>query len=340
MIDPFEKIEIGSTGVSVTRLGMGGAPVGSQQGASPLYKVASRKEGLTTIARAYELGVRYFDTAPFYGLGRSEVRYGVVLGNLPQYDFVVSTKVGRVLEPKSKHHIQPAGPDGLPDLIPKFDLSRDGIMRSHAESLKRLNLDHVDILFLHDTHTGDGMADLASETALPALVQLRDEGAVKAIGIGTNDLDVLHRFVKEFPIDVVLLPDHYTLLVQTALDSFLPLCSSRGVNVVIGTPFNSGILASNLNSPALFNYERANAGVIQRARQLRNVCERHGVDLKAAALQFVLAHPVVVSTIPGPSNVYQLEENINLLASYIPPELWDEMRSTSLIPEDAPTPST
>ena len=139
---------------------------------------------------------------------------------------------------------------------------------------------------------------------------------------------------------LVILNLDYTLLVQTALDSFLPLCSSRGVNVVIGTPFNSGILASNLNSPALFNYERANARVIQRARQLRDVCERHGVDLKAAALQFVLAHPVVVSTIPGPSNVYQLEENINLLASHIPSELWDEMRSASLIPEYAPTPST
>lgn len=336
-MNPFERVEIGGTGVRVTRLGVGGAPVGGHQSADPLYTVASYEDGVAVTRRAYELGIRYFDTAPFYGIGRSEVRFGAALGGLPRRNFVISTKVGRVLDLQDEHDLALIGPDGLPSLLPRFDLSRDGIMRSHRESLRRLVTDYVDILFLHNTSAGE-MEEAAVETALPTLVELRRRGSVRAIGVGTADMHVLHRYVEEFPLDVVLLPNHYTLLTHTALESFLPLCESRGVAVVIGTPFNSGILASDLSGPALFNYQRADAGLMERARMLKDVCDRHGVDLKAAALQFVLAHPAVVSTIPGPANVSQLEENATLAAVDIPPELWHEMREKSLIPREAPTP--
>ncbi len=336
-MDPFERVPIGRTGVFVSRLGLGGAPVGGHQSADPLYTVATYEEGVALTRRAYELGMRYFDTAPFYGIGRSEVRYGAALGGLPRRNFVISTKAARVLDLQAPNELALIGPDGLPGLLPRFDMTRDGILRSHEESLRRLLTDYVDILFLHDTRAGE-MEEQAVETALPALVELREQGTVRAIGVGTSDLVVLDRYVREFSLDVVLLPNHYTLLTHTALDGFLPLCQSRGVCLVIGTPYNSGILASDLSGPALFNYERAAPELMDRARALQETCRRHAVDLKAAALQFVLAHPAVVSTIPGPSSVEQLEENIALTRAGIPAALWDDLRGQGLIPSQAPTP--
>lgn len=337
IIDPFERVQIGRTGVYVSRLGLGGAPVGGHQSADPLYRVASYPEGVAIARRAYELGMRYFDTAPFYGIGRSEVRYGAALGGLPRRNFVISTKVARVLDLEDSNELALIGPDGLPSLLPRFDLSRDGILRSHRESLRRLVTDYVDILFLHDTRAGE-MEEEAVKTALPALVEMRRQGTVRAIGVGTSDLVVLDRYVREFSLDVVLLPNHYTLLTHTALDGFLPLCEAQRVSVVIGTPYNSGILASDLSSPVLFNYQRAAPDVQARARALAAVCNRHGVELKAAALQFVLAHPAVVSTIPGPSAVEQLEENVAMVGAEIPHALWDEMKAEGLLPEHAPVP--
>ena len=333
----LERREIGNTGVAVTALGLGGAPVGGHESANSLYTVAEYEEGIAIVPRAFELGVRYFDTAPSYGDGRSEVRYGVGMADLPRSEFVVSTKVSKVLMPSDPNNAAPVGHEGIPDLTPVFDLSRDGIFRSHEESLARLNLDYVDILFMHDTEEGE-LEDQAQATGFPAIIELKEQGSVKAIGAGTRDISVLTRLIERYPVDVVLLPNHYSLLTQKPLEAFLPLCEEHGVSIVIGTPYNSGILASDLNGPALFNYENAPQELLDKARALKAICERHGANLKAAAIQFVLAHPAIVSTIPGPASIAQLEDNVAMSQLAIPPEVWAEMKSEGLIRADAPTP--
>ena len=333
----LEQREIGDTGVTVSALGLGGAPVGGHESANSLYTVAEYEEGIAIVRRAFELGVRYFDTAPSYGDGRSEVRYGVGMRDLPRNEFVVSTKASKILMPADPQNTNPIGLEGIPDLDPVFDLSRDGIFRSHEESLARLNLDYVDILFLHDTEAGD-LETQAQATGFAAIVELKEQGSVKAIGAGTRAIGVLTRLIQNFPVDVVLLPNYYSLLTQKPLDDFLPFCADNGVSVVIGTPYNSGILASDLTGPALFNYQNAPQELLDKARALKTICERHGADLKAAAIQFVLAHPVVVSTIPGPASVAQLEDNVAMSQQPIPPEVWAEMKSERLIRADAPTP--
>ena len=333
----LERREIGDTGVVVTTLGLGGAPVGGHESANSLYTVAEYEEGIAIVPRAFELGVRYFDTAPSYGDGRSEVRYGIGMRDLPRSEFVVSTKASKILMPTDPQNAAPVGPEGIPDLTPVLDLSRDGIFRSHEESLRRLNLDHVDILFLHDTEEGD-LEDQAQATGFAAFVELREQGTVRAIGAGTRDIGVLTRLIERFPVDVVLLPNHYSLLTQNPLDAFLPLCQENGVSIVIGTPYNSGILASDLTGPALFNYQNAPQELLDKARALKAICERHGANLKAAAIQFVLAHPAVVATIPGPASVEQLEDNVEMSQQPIPPEVWADIKTEGLIRADAPTP--
>ena len=255
-MNPFERAQIGSTDVFVTRLGLGGAPVGGDQSADPLYSVANHHEGVAITNRAFELGVRYFDTAPSYGTGRREVRYGAALKGRDRREFIVSTKASKVLDLADPDVPNPVGPDGLPGLVPRFDMGRDGIRQSHEESLQRLAMDYVDIVFLHDTSEGE-LETAVHESAMPALLELRDEGVVKAIGVGTKDSSVMTRIIERHPIDIVLLPEHYSLLSQFALDGLLPLCAENNVSVVVGTPYNSGILASDLDGPALFNYQRA-----------------------------------------------------------------------------------
>jgi D-threo-aldose 1-dehydrogenase len=195
----------------------------------------------------------------------------------------------------------------------------------------------VDILFLHDTEEGD-LEDQAQATGFAAFVELREQGTVRAIGAGTRDIGVLTRLIERFPVDVVLLPNHYSLLTQNPLDAFLPLCQENGVSIVIGTPYNSGILASDLTGPALFNYQNAPQELLDKARALKAICERHGANLKAAAIQFVLAHPAVVATIPGPASVEQLEDNVEMSQQPIPPEVWADIKTEGLIRADAPTP--
>ncbi|MEX0762483.1 MAG: aldo/keto reductase [Dehalococcoidia bacterium] len=339
-MDPFAKRQIGRTGVWLTPLGLGGAPIGGHQSpnAEGLYRVADYAEGVAATRCAYDLGIRYFDTAPFYGIGRSEVRYGAGLSARPRNSFVLSTKVGRVLEPDRYRNFTLIGPDGLAPLLPRFDYTREGIRRSHAESLYRLLTDHVDILFLHDT-TGEELQEQAVKEVLPELARMRREGLVRAIGAGTSDLSALERFVREFDLDVVLLPNHYTLLSQQALDSFLPLCQERNVSIVIGTPYCSGILASDLSGPAAYLYQPAPPEVMDKAKAINAVCKRHGVGLKTAALQFVLAHPSVVSVIPGARNTAEIEENARVAAADIPSDFWAELKHEGLIHSDAPVPS-
>lgn len=300
-----------------------------------LFGGAAREEAMRIIKLAFDLGIKYFDTAPLYGTGRSEARYGDVLPTLPRDSFVLSTKVGRIL--KRTDAVDTPDDDELLKLEPVFDLSRDGILKSVEESLRRLKLDSVEILFLHDPDT-EALENEAMATAFPTMLELREQGVVKAIGCGMNQWQVPARFIKAIDLDVVLLAGRFTLLDHDAFDEFLPLCLERNVKLVIGGPYNSGILARDLDKPVSFNYTPAPQPWIDRARALKKVCDRHDVSLKATALQYVSAHPTVVSVIPGVGSVSELEENVRLAAVEIPSALWEELKEERLIPQTAVTP--
>ena len=328
-MDPLATAEIGSTGLRVTRLGLGGAVLGG------LYSDVSREAAVEAIHRGLELGIRYLDTAPLYGHGKSERYYGYALSDVPRDSFVLSTKVGRVLNrvdksPESPHFVN------LPPFEAVFDFSRDGILRSLEESLERLRLDHVDIALIHDP---DDHHDQAIAQAYPTLADLRSQGVVKAIGAGMNQWEMPARFAREGDFDCFLLAGRYTLLDQSGLAEFMPLCEEKGISVILGGPYNSGVLASDLSPGATFDYDVVPSDVLERARRLKAVCDRYDVPLKAAALQFGLAHPAVAATIPGPRSVAEVEENYELVRHPIPTDLWAELRHDGLIPEEAPTPS-
>ena len=336
-MNPFESIRIGDHGAEVTRLGMGGVFIAGRGSADGAGHTPAYDTSLATIAKAHEVGIKYFDTAPLYGNGRSEKRYGKVLGEYPRDSFVLSSKVGRVLVPDE------ADPgdwaiDDIPHLTAKFDLTRDGIMRALEEGLERSGLDHVDILYLHDPDVED-MEDEANATAFPTMIELREQGVVKAIGCGMNQWQMPGRFIERFDLDIILLAGRYTLLDHDAYPEFLPLCVEKNVKIATGGPYNSGILAArDLDGPLAFNYEQAAPQWIDKARALKRVCDVHGVDMRAAALQFPLAHPAVASVIPGAATPEQVVENVELIRVEIPGAMWSEMKSEGLIPADAPTP--
>ena len=327
-MSPLDKAEIGSTGVQVTRVGMGGAPIAG------LYTGVEAETAVDTIRRAHELGVGYFDTAPLYGSGRSEMHFGDALEGIPRSEYVLSTKVGRLLEPVAEQPDSDQFVD-LPRLEPTNDYSRDGVLRSINESLGRLRLDRVDIVMIHDP---DDHFEQAVDEAFPALYELRSQGVVGAIGAGMNQWEMLARFAREADPDCFLLAGRYTLLDQSGLDELLPLCVEKGIGVVLGGPYNSGILASDLSDDTTFNYLPAPREVLERARRIKEVCDRYVVPLKAAALQFGLAHPAVAATIPGARSVAEIEENLRMASHPIPAALWDELRAERLIHPDAPTP--
>ena len=321
------RARLGSSGVEVTRLGFGAAPIGN------LFAPVRDADAAAAVDAAWRFGVRFFDTAPLYGHGLSERRLGAALRGHAREDFVIATKVGRLLVP------DPAPPtDGFvatPPFRPEFDFSADATLRSLAESLGRLGLDRVDVLHVHDP---DDHAEDALRGAFPALRRLRDEGVVRAIGAGMNQSALLARFVREAEPDCVLLAGRYTLLDQSALGDLLPLCAARGVGVIAGGVFNSGLLADP--SPrATYDYAPAPAARVERARRLAAVCERHGVDLKAAALRFPLAHPAVACVLTGARSAAEMEENARLLAAPIPLALWDDLRRDRLLDDAAPTPN-
>ncbi len=338
MIDPFEKVSIGHTGVEVTRLGLGGAPLSDRVLAGGKIKGSGYKEALVLIRRAWELGVRYFDTAPMYGSGCSEVRFGRVLPDVPRDSFALSTKAGRLLIPENPDDLEPYSEDGIPHYRCDFDLSAASIRKSLAASLERLRLAAVDILFIHDTVAPDQHSDEEFATALEEAVRLRSEGVVKAIGLGMNEWERSGRLIKRFTLDFVLLAGRYTLLDQSAHSEFLSLCIERGVQLVIGGPFNSGILARDLDEPVTYDYVPAPAEIVSKAKRLHAVCKRYEVDLRAAALQFPFGHPAVISTIPGAGTVAELEDNVRLMQADIPADLWKELQTEGLLPAHAPTP--
>jgi D-threo-aldose 1-dehydrogenase len=293
-------------------------------------------DALDTVDAAWELGVRYFDTAPHYGLGLSERRLGIALQTRPRSDFTVSTKVGRLLEPVAD--VEGLDEDGY--AVPAthrrvWDFSRDGIRRSLTESLHRLGLDRVDVVYLHDP---DDYIEDVLDRGFPALAELRSEGGIGAIGAGMNDAAALARLVRETDMDVVMLAGRYTLLEQDSLDDLLPLCVGRGVGVVAAGVFNSGLLA-NRQPPdtAKYNYQAAPRELLERARSISAICERHGTTLPAAAIAFPLAHPAVVSVCVGARSPVQIELNAARYAEDVPAELWAELKAEGLLREDAPT---
>ena len=337
-MDPCEKVAIGRTGVQVTRLGLGGAPLSGMVLADGIYQGSAYDQSLKIIQRAYDLGIRYFDTAPLYGEGRSEIRYGRVLGGLERASFSISTKVSRLLIPADPADLSPYSEDGLPHYNIQFDFSRDGILRSLEESLERLQFEAVDVLYLHDSDFAGQHADEDFAAGLSTLVELRQQGVVKAIGMGMNQWELSGRMVERFELDFILLAGRYTLLEQSALPEFLPLCLERGVRLAIGGPYNSGILARDLDQPVSFEYQPAPPHLIEKARRLKAVCERHRVELRAAALQFLFAHAAVATAVPGAATVAELEDNVRMMQVQIPADLWAELKSENLLPAAAPTP--
>ena len=332
-MDPFAQVEVGNTGVFVTRLGLGGAPFGGG-----LFGETSGDIVGGVVRRAHELGIRYFDTAPLYGAGRSEVRYGRALQGIDRSSFVVSTKVGRVLEPLPGGMSADDSSDGFAEHYAVDTWKRDDILRSIDDSLARLRMDQFEIALVHDPDQQEFGERQAIEEAFPTLIELKSQGVIKAIGCGMNEWQMPAKFIREVDIDVVLLAGRYTLLDHGAHAEFMPLCEAKGVAVVIGGPYNSGILARDLSQTVTFDYEPATAELVDRAKRLTAVCNRHAVDLKAAALQYVLAHPVVVSAIPGAQSVGELEENVAMAQADIPGPLWSDLKSEMLIPPDAVTP--
>ena len=322
---------VANAGTSLSELSLGCAQLGN------LYRVVSDEDAQATVAKAWELGVRYFDTAPHYGLGLSERRVGNALQQRPRDDYILSTKVGRLLEPLSEIGGMDAEGYAVAATHRRvFDFSREGIRRSLAESLERLGLDRVDVVYLHDP---DDHVDDVLQTGFPALSELRAEGAVGAVGAGMNDATVLARIVRETDMDVVMLAGRYTLLEQGSLDDLLPLCEERGVGVVAAGVFNSGLLARrNPGHGAKYNYEDAPPPLVERARSIAEVCARHHTTLPAAAIAFPLAHPAVVSVCVGSRSPEQVARNVGLYGESIPTDLWNELKEERLLREDAPVP--
>ncbi|WP_320776800.1 aldo/keto reductase [Streptomyces sp. CRN 30] len=320
---------LGRSAVTVTGLGFGSATLGN------LYTEVGEEQAYEAVQAAWQRGVRYFDTAPHYGLGLAERRLGAALRGRPRDAYTVSTKVGRRLEPV------PADGDDLANgfAVPAthrrvWDFGADGVRRTLEASLERLGLDRVDIVYLHDP---DDHAEEAFGEGYPALERLRAEGVVGAIGVGMNRSDLLARFVRDTDVDVVLCAGRYTLLDQGALEDLLPAAAARGTSVVLGGVFNSGLLADP-RPGASYDYTRAPAGLLDRALRLKSLAERHGTTLRAAALAFGAAHPAVAGVLVGVRSAAEAHDCADRFAEPVPAAFWRELKERGLLPEAAPVP--
>jgi D-threo-aldose 1-dehydrogenase len=320
---------LGRSPVEITRLGLGSAPLGG------LFTEVSDADAEATIERAWALGIRYFDTAPLYGYGLAEQRLGRFLRSKPREAFVLSTKVGRLLRrirgdnPRPDRYYK-----GTPPERAVFDFSHDAVLRSVEESLQRLGLERVDILYIHDP---DDHYEEAMKGALPALERLRREGTVGAIGAGMNQHQMLARFANAGPFDGFLLAGRYTLLDQGALDDLFPACTARGMGVVLGGVYNSGILADP-HAGATFDYRPADATLVAKAQRLQALCREHAIDLKAAAIQFALGHLAVTGAVLGARTSGEIEESVAMAGQPIPAEFWQALRQHGLVDPRAALP--
>ncbi len=330
----WPRRRIGRTGLEVTTLGLGTATMGGNR-----TKISQQTAG-AIVEAAREAGIRYFDTAPFYGLGFSERRLGDGLRAEDRDAWVLSTKVGRLLRPRTERGPRPDGWQTEMPFEVEYDYTHDGIMRSFEDSLQRLGLARIDILYVHDLgeyqHGAEAPRHMKAlrDSGRKALEKLKSSGAIAAIGLGVNETRVLMEVLDWADWDAFLLAGRYTLLEQAPLEDLFPLCERRGTSIVVGGPLNSGILAGR----DTWNYAPAPETVRERARRLGAVCARHNVPLAAAALQFPLAHPVVASVIPGPRSADELVKNAALMRAPIPSALWAELRAEGLLHPNAPVP--
>ncbi len=331
---------IGNGGIDFTELGFGTAPLGN------LYREVSDADADATLNAAWESGVRYFDTAPLYGLGLSETRLNPFLRGKKRDDYVLSSKIGRLLAvcpPEQRTGIGKFF--NTPSRREVYDYSYDGVMRSFEASLERMGVDRIDILFVHDvdifTHGSKEAADRRIEEFMKSgyygLLALRDQGVIKAFGGGINEWEMAQALAERGDFDLFLLAGRYTLLEQEALESFLPLCEKRGIGIVLGGPYNSGILATGPRPGAYYNYDAAPKAILDRVARIEAVCTRHGVKLIEAALNFPLLHPSVVSVIPGGQRASEVLANRALIDKKMPTALWDDLKRKGLMRADAPT---
>jgi D-threo-aldose 1-dehydrogenase len=339
---PTRPLRTRTRQLDVTVLGFGGAPLGN------LYAPISDVDAQATLEAAWDEGMRLFDTAPLYGYGLSEERFARGLAARPRDAFVLSTKVGRVLRDCAPEEVPRGQFHGTPSRTFVYDYSYDGVMRSFEDSLSRLQVDRIDMLLVHDvdafTHGSREAAEtrineLFTEGGYRALETLRSSGAIAGFGAGVNESDICEALAHRGDFDCFLLAGRYTLLEQAALESLLPLCVTRDIGIILGGPFNSGILATGAVPGAFYNYAPAPPDVLARVARLEQVCRAQGVSLQAAALQFVFAHPAIRSVIPGASAPGQVHANAALLRAPIPDAFWQELTHAGLIRPDAPVPA-
>ena len=310
--------------ITLTEIGIGCAQFGN------LSSVVAEEETFAATQTAWHEGVRYFDVAPHYGLGLAEERLGKAIKDLPRDEIIISTKVGRLLIPTPERaHLVDDGGFAVPAAFRReFDFSRDGVMRSFESSLQRLNVDYIDILYLHDP---DEHWESASTTGVQTLIDLRDQGVIKAIGVGMNQCEMLTRFIQETDIDLVMLAGRFTLLEQGALDELLPAAIEKSVGIVNVGVFNSGLLSRNRPSASLhYNYSPAPEELVVRVNAIADICEKYGVLLPEAAIQYGRFHPAVASTVVGVRSTDQVLENLRRYRKEIPQELWQELSEAGL----------
>mgnify|MGYP005989412357 CR=1 FL=1 len=338
----FKKRQVGNTNLQVTELGFGAATFGN------LYRPMADEDAQTSIQKAMELGLNQFDTAPYYGFGLSERRVGDALRAYSANDYIVSTKVGRILEPCGKAEDKYGFCSPMP-FEPKYDYSYDGIMRSFEHSIQRLGISKIDILYMHDigqaTHGDDHerLFKIAMEGGYKAMDELRSQGLVSAIGLGVNEYEVCEQAMEHGYFDCFLLAGRYTLLEQKALESFLPRCIKENSSIVLGGPYNSGILATGVRREGVvphYNYEPASEEIIKTVARIEDICQEFNIPLAAAALQFPLAHPSVVSVIPGLSSADRVESTVAQMQHNIPVDFWLALQNAGLISPDAPIPNS
>ncbi|WP_299944812.1 aldo/keto reductase [uncultured Ruegeria sp.] len=327
--------------VPLTRMGFGGAPLGN------LYRKVSDEDAQAALQAAYDAGIRFFDTAPQYGLGRSEHRFGEAIARFGRDNIQLSTKIGRLLLDCEPHEVTPEAFVDVPQKRIVFDYTYDGVMRSYEASCGRIGAANADILLVHDVcafsqgsqeKSDAKVRELFDGGGYKALVELRDAGEIAAIGAGVNEWQVCERLLGLGDFDGFLLAGRYTLLEQEALDSFLPLCEKRDVGIILGGPYNSGILATGAVPGAKYNYADAPEAILDQVRRIEAICTAHDTPLIAAALQFVLGHPCVKTVVPGAVSVAEVQANVGLLDHEIPTSLWSDLRTENLIRPDAPLP--
>ena len=334
------KRALGRTGLEVTALGFGSAPLGD------IYEVLDDTTAIATVETAAQNGVTLFDTAPFYGQGSAEHRIGTALRRQPPGSFLLSTKVGRILTPAPHGRTRSSRFVGGLQFDVTNDYSYDAALRSHEASLQRLGLPDVDILLIHDADAwahgpeeGPKRYKEAMQGAYRALERLRSEGVVKGIGLGLNDPAYMARYLKDGDFDCVLLAGRYSLLEQPALAEVLPLAAKKNVGVMLGGVYNSGILASGAVPGAKYNYVPAPAEILDKVRKIERVCAAHGVALPTAALHFCLGHPAVSSLVLGAVKPEEVQRNVAAMSAKVPAALWSDLKAERLLDAAAPTPA-